>query len=247
MAILFDDASSEYLNRTSAVVAAMPLSMAAWFYTNDAAAGQAVMSISRATGNVDGWSMILSGAASDQVNATSSSNGTSTSATTSSSWTADTWHHACCVFTSATSRASYLDGGGKGTGSTSNTPVGPNRTSIGQRFSAGAAATFMSGLVAEVGIWNIALDDADAAMLADGFSPLCVHPESLVAYWPLIGRNDPSRDLVGGAGLTWTNTPTVAAHPRIIYPRRQIFVPDYTAVTPPASSPRLLGLLGVGI
>jgi hypothetical protein len=53
-------------------------------------------------------------------------------------------------------------------------------------------------------------------MLAAGFSPLFVRPQSLVAYWPLIRDND--NDIVGGYDMTAYNTPTVAAHPPVIYP-----------------------------
>lgn len=43
----------------------------------------------------------------------------------------------------------------------------------------------MEGDISEVGYWNVALTDADVAVLAKGVSPLLVRPEGLVAYWSL--------------------------------------------------------------
>jgi hypothetical protein len=75
----------------------------------------------------------------------------------------------------------------------------------------------MSGSIAEAAIWNVALTDAKVAILAAGFSPLFVDPQSLVAYWPLV--RDTDDDVVGGYDMTAYNTPTVASHPpKIFYP-----------------------------
>jgi hypothetical protein len=59
-------------------------------------------------------------------------------------------------------------------------------------------------------VWNAALTDAEVAILATGFSPKKVRPQSLVFYAPLVRE---VRDLVGGVALSDTGT-TVADHPR---------------------------------
>jgi hypothetical protein len=71
--------------------------------------------------------------------------------------------------------------------------------------------------MAEVGIWNAALTDAEVAILALGYSPDQVRPASLVEYWKLIGRNSPETG-IKGYDMTLYNAPLVANHPRIIYP-----------------------------
>lgn len=79
----------------------------------------------------------------------------------------------------------------------------------------------MEGRVAEVGIWDVALDDDEIAALASGFSPLFIRPQSLVYYAPLI--RDEDEDRVGGLSLTATNTPTVGTHPRVFSPAQLNF------------------------
>lgn len=246
MAILFDDASSQYLEYAGAVAATTPLTMACWFNSDSLDLSQILMSLGT-NGGVARQVLVAAGAVGgDPIEAQSVTSGGAISAGESASgYSADTWHHAGGVWSSATSRIAYLDGVAGATNTVARA-TSADRTTIGARWSTTLGA-FLSGKIGEAAIWTAALTTAELVILAKGFSPLFVRPGSLVAYWPMMGRNDPSRDLIGGAALTWTNTPTVAAHPRIIYPRRQIFVPDYTAVTPPASSPRLLGLLGVGI
>ena len=59
-------------------------------------------------------------------------------------------------------------------------------------------------------------------MLARGYSPLFVRPQNLVAYWPLI--RDEDQDRVGGYDMAAYNTPSVAAHPPIIY-SAQLHIP----------------------
>ena len=72
----------------------------------------------------------------------------------------------------------------------------------------------MNGLIAEVGIWNVALTVAEIASLAKGITCEKVRPQSLVFYAPLV--RDLS-DQKGGRAITNNNGATVANHPRI-YP-----------------------------
>lgn len=121
---------------------------------------------------------------------------------------ASEWHHACGVWTSASSRAAFIDGGNKGTNATSTTPSGIVSTAIGQAsFNAG-------GSIADVAIWNVALSDAEVLALARGMSPMLVRPSALVAYWPLSNiasqglnraRNTTDRTLDVATGLIDTD------------------------------------------
>ena len=68
--------------------------------------------------------------------------------------------------------------------------------------------------MAEVGIWNVALNAAEIASLARGMTCDKVRPRNLVFYAPLV------RDLIdakGGLAIANNNGATVANHPRI-YP-----------------------------
>lgn len=75
------------------------------------------------------------------------------------------------------------------------------------------------GRVAEVGIWSVALDDAEIAVLAAGYAPPCVRPQSLVFYAPLIRELNNYRGPV--LSNHSTSPATVAVHPRIIQLKRQ--------------------------
>lgn len=106
--------------------------------------------------------------------------------------------------------------------------VATNTTSAALSWSANGTDTFigrhgngeitwdMNGEISEIGVWNSALTAADAATLAAGFAPPFVQPQNIIAYWPLI--RDEDQDRTGGYDLTAFNTPTIAAHPPIIYP-----------------------------
>jgi hypothetical protein len=134
---------------------------------------------------------------------------------TSTGYSANTWHHACVVFSATNSRSVYLDGGGKATETTETGNPIVDRTGIGVVYR-NTPAAYTDGRIAEAGIWNVALTDAEVAALANGVSPALIQPQSLKLYSPLI-RN-PSLDPLHGDLLSVGNGPlTVATHPRIIH------------------------------
>lgn len=218
MARLFDDASTEYLTHSAAVVSTYPITMAAWFYP-DAFVNQTLVSISDTAAYLDYFELRLRDPADSDIIALIRRDSQSFAKTTAS-YTLNTWHHAVGVFAAANDLRIFLNGGNKGTEvGGSETPAGMDTTSIGV-LKMNTLNFYMSGRIAEVGIWNVALTDAEVAILADGFSPLFVHPQNLVAYWPLVrGLND----RVGGYNMTATGT-TVSAHSRLIYPAAPMII-----------------------
>jgi hypothetical protein len=119
------------------------------------------------------------------------------------------WAHVASVFSSSTSRVSYLNGvsGTENTETVVN-PAGLNTMQIGSYE--GIATT--GGTIAEVGVYNVALNAAEIAALAKGMTCDKVRPQSLVFYAPLV-RN--LIDTKGGLTITNNNSATVADHPRI--------------------------------
>lgn len=109
-------------------------------------------------------------------------------------------------------------------------------------YNAGAGANGIDGLIAEAAVWNVDLTAGEMAILGKGFSPLFVRPNSLVAYWPLIGRTSPEIDVVGGFNGTLTGTGT-APHPRVIMPSRPLIGHATAAAAP---SGRIFKLAGYG-
>lgn len=124
-------------------------------------------------------------------------------ATTTSDFSDGTWQHLCGVFTNATDRAVFLDGGSKGTNSDNQTPVGINDFTIGNTYTGGTS--WFYGKLAHVAIWDIALSDAEVAQLAAGANPVAIQSAHLIAYYPLL---EDASDAQGGATLTPVGSPT---------------------------------------
>ena len=206
--------------------------MACWFNAENITDTHKIMEVSNtSTPQADFWFMTAAGdVAGDPLRGNiRSGGGTARAVDTTSGFTANTWHHACYVATNATNRTVYLDGGGAGNDSNSSVfPTGTDVTLIGRREYIAGPASYFSGNIAEAAIWNAALSAAEVGVLAAGYSPLFVRPQSLVAYWPLI--RDTDDDIVGGYSMTPVNSPTVAAHPRVLYPIGPYMVPAAAAI-----------------
>ena len=224
------DGSDQYLEIDSAPVTAVPFSFACWFNPVNVTSSGTLVSIADKD-VADQYHYMQAGGAStnDPIRVTSYDG--SGGLAVSYSFVAATWQHAAAVFATTTSRTSYINAGDKDTNTDLVSPANIDRISIG-RIGDSTPGTYFNGSIAEVGIWNIALTDADVIILAAGYSPLFVHPENLVAYWPLIRDSDD--DKVGGYDLTPANSPTVSPHPPgILYPAPPMFY-SVSAGAPPA-------------
>ena len=210
------DGTTQYLESTATPPAVgPPLSVAAWFNPSSTGSIEIIGGVSRATGTTQSLSLGLSPAG--LVGAQSQSGGTSRTALSSAAAAVSAWNHGLAVFSANNSRSVYLNGGSKGTNTQNNSPAGVNRTNIGARYLNAAVASFFPGDIAEVAMWNVALTDADALILSKGIPPYLVKGESLVCYWPLLGRYSPEISLLGGFDLTLANAPAVAVHPPMRY------------------------------
>lgn len=220
MARAFDDASSQALTTANAVVSGTPLTIAGFFYSDDLTVQQAMVAIADTAGTNNWFALLLDGTtAGDPLLAISRSAGSYAYATSTVGYSANTWQHAAAVFASPSSRSIYLDGANKVTNTaTLADPFGLDYTAVGRRTMS-SSDSYLSGRLAEVGVWNVALDDDEIAALAKGVSPKLIRPASLVAYWPLVGNDSPEPDLGRGQyPLTLVASPTKAAHPRTIAP-----------------------------
>lgn len=210
MARNFVSASNMKLEIGSAILTAVPLTIHCWWRPVSATPLARLFCISDGSTNN---SFSLEQQAAGAIRAKVEAGGTNTTAASTAIVTAGAWNAACVIFTSATARAAYVAGTNKGTDTANKTPSGLNTTTIGD----GGGAAFANGSIAEVALWNIALTDAEVLLLAAGISPLLIHPEALVGYWPLLHGYSPEIDLIKGNNLTLSNTPTVTDHPSICY------------------------------
>ena len=195
-------------------VSSTPLSFACWFNTTNTTAIQALMCVNATAGTERHVLYARGDVAGDPIRMQSST-GTAGNADTTSGYSSGIWTHACGVVSSSSSRTAYINGGSSATNST-NVPFSNAlvQASIGaQRFNAFPSGTsFTTGLIAEVGIWNVALTAAEIASLAKGMTCDKIRPQSLVFYAPLV------RDLIdqkAARAITSNNGATVATHPRV--------------------------------
>lgn len=234
--------STSYAEVNTAAITAYPFTMACWFRPGNVTTESPLMFV----GDKDAASFFCAlhargQEAGDPVAALAHNYGGATVpyAVTSTSYVASSWQHACGVWTSASSRAAYLNGGGKGTNTTAtNAMSAHDRTSIGRYGDSTPLALTANCDIAEAAIWDVALTDDEVAQLGRGYAPLMVRPSSLVFYAPLVGYASPELNYGDSAlALTLTGTPAAAPHPPIIYPRRRrVYAP--LAVTTQSQAPR---------
>lgn len=204
--------SSQYLSISTAAVAAAPLTLACWFNSTSIAVNQGLINVSSASGDQNFRLSAQGAVTGDPVRAQALNVSANGLADTTTGYLANTWTHACGVFTSATSRTAYINGGSAGTDTVSVTPPSIDRMFIGVTRNGSAFTNYTAGQIAEVGIWNVALTTAEIASLAKAVSPALIRPASLVFYAPLVRE---FTDLRGARVFTNNGTATVSAHPRI--------------------------------
>jgi len=205
--------SNQSLTMSDASLSSLPVTMACWFNSRSDSAAQVLVCITPSAAFDARYFLAARGdLAGDPISI--SGNNINGRANSTTSYSTNTWHHACGIVESNTSRTIYLDGGSSATNTVSTaTATFFNQTIGAQRVNGGSSpATFTNGLIAEVGIWNVALTAAEIASLAKGMTCDKVRPQSLVFYSPL------TRDLIdakGGLTITNNNGATVANHPRV--------------------------------
>lgn len=131
---------------------------------------------------------------------------------TSGTVSINNWYHCAAVFSSTTSRTVYRDGANSASGATLLGSAATGRTSIGIQAGNLASPRPHNGMIAEVGIWDVALTPDEIISLAKGFCPRLIRTGNLVFYAPLVREiNDMMGLPIVDSGTTYYE------HPRIIY------------------------------
>lgn len=248
MSRTFNGTSGNHLNVETPVVTAPPFTLFGWFYSTSSNTDQTILCVGgqNSTFTEDRQLRLVSALGSvGYLIAQSRQGSTQAYAQTAAAPSINTWNSACGVFSANNSRAVYLNGGSKGTNTSTVTVTTTDlkRTAVGLSRSLGNSAG-MTGQVAHPAIWNAALTDEEVAMLAAGLSPLRVRPQSLVFYQPYLGRDSPEIDIAGGRALTVTGAAASANEPPFIWPkarRRTFRAPDPISVTIDAGALTLAG------
>ena len=235
MARHFTSESSQYLGIALPVATSAPVTMVAWFNCDSIAANQVILCISDYSGGQYGeWFMLnVNSAGAKPVQAQVFDQNTVRTASTSTGLTVGQWHHAAGVFAADNDRAVFIDGGSKGTNTVAASPDGVSHTAIGINWRDGLPYPDpFDGSIAEAAIWNVALLEAEVALLAKGLCPLFIRPQNIAGYWSLL-RSD--RDYFGVYNMTPVNSPTWADHKAIFYPSVPMVVVPPVAV--PSGNP----------
>lgn len=225
MARAYASASSQYFEIAAALAASPPFTFSGWAYA--AAIGvsaQAIIAFGTSVTTVGRHVLFFGGtsfAPNNSIAAQSVSNDGATAGTalSASTYAASTWTHVAGVWASSTSRTGVINGVGGTADTTSVSPTGLDRTNLGCRWNT-TRGNFLNGRLAEVGIWNVALNADELAALGAGYSPLMIRPSALIAYAPSFARATNEENWTGGnAFVPGASAPTAVDHPsRIIYP-----------------------------
>lgn len=208
--------STNFLRYGGAVLTTAPLTMACWIYhPSTFSALESIVGVYQAAAAAIREQFVLNISATGTVLARTCDSVGGNSAQSTASTSAGVWFHACGVFASSSDRRAFLNGGNKGTNTTSRTPAGLDRTSLGKQDNAGNNNFVAPDVsIAEAAIWNIAMSDAEVAQLAVfGTRATAVRPDALVAYWPLPGISTMEFDVIGGNNLAVQGGLSAASHP----------------------------------
>lgn len=208
MAYTFDGSNDYMFKSLLGQSYQVPITISCWFNAGNTAAQMGMVNINYSAGAR--WNAIELGTTGGVVARCTGP----VSATTTTTCTLNTWNHAAGVFTTANSRTAYLNGGGKNTDTTTGgIQTLFNRINFGARVRQSTtpdASTYYNGKLAEIGIWDVALTDAEILTLASGVKPTSVRPQSLVSYIPIIRTvidhiDDSTITQSGGASLVPSN------------------------------------------
>ncbi len=195
--------TSNFIRQASAILSATPLTIACFGKTPTLATLQYMVGVfaSGSAANRNCFALAVQGT---NAPIAAAADGSSFAGPSGTAISANTWFHACGVWTSNANRTIYVDGANPVTNTTSLTPTGQNRTSIGLGDGSSAVNPWL-GSLAEIGIWNAALDAAEIAALSGGYPPSLIRPSSLVAYLPIV------RDLIDLKGNSFAITGSLSA------------------------------------
>lgn len=212
MARLFDDASSQYLQKQVAPVTGPPFTMACWFRADDDTIAMTLMWLGLSTSAADGWMLRPRGnIAGDPLTLAVATSAGTNQIDTTTGFTINTWHHACARIIASNNRNVRIDGGSEKSTTVDRAPATPNRISIG-REAQSSPTRYFSGRIAEAGLWNVSLSDNEVVALSRRIPPWRIRPGSLVGYWPIWGLHSPEIDLTNQKNSLTVTGATAANH-----------------------------------
>lgn len=198
----FEAGDTEYFQIQSAVVTALPITMAFYFKPESTAKHSCIGVIYSADRN-NSW---ISGGpeATTYVYVNIRGTGGTNYATSSNQLTTGTWGAICCELESATSRYTWLNGtkGTQGTYSIALNTVDVSELGVLSRSS---GYTYGDGLMAHAAYWSADLSDMQINEFNLGIPPIYISTNNCKAYYPLQEASGNAVDKSGN-GYTMTQT-----------------------------------------
>lgn len=199
------DGIDDHLLRNETPLGDEPLTLHLFFKSTSASLAQMLIDLGAAGTLNNSWAMLIAGnLAGDPVQVQTRDTAGSFAATTAP-YAANAWQSATGVYVSDTDRRAFINGGGKGTNAVARA-VAAAITQIRLGLGTTGLSPFV-GRLAEVSIFNVALSDADVALLAAGRSPMALATPP-IRYWRL---KDTLLDINGVNALTAVNGATLDA------------------------------------
>lgn len=164
---LFDDAASQRLSATGAIVLAPPFTISAWINTDALLSSQAIAGVFDAAYADYHYLMISSARAYARSRVGAGADVAASTTTTMPA--ANAWYHVCGIWAATDSRAVCLNANGKGTNANDVAPSGLVYSIVGAR----GVGLFMSGMIADVRFYNRALSDVEIKQLYRNPWELC--------------------------------------------------------------------------
>lgn len=222
MARNFPGTTSDYLINTTITPLSYPFTLACWAWNDEDVNLAGLIMISNPTNVESAW-LTLDDFGNDVVANSTDTGGLGSSADSTGNYPVGSWFHAAGTWVAINERNAFMNGANKGTNTVSRDidEETLDTVTLGVRNTT-AISNDLNGRMAEVGIWDDELTDAEIASLGAGVCPLMIRPDALVHYWPLFGRASPEPDWIRGNHLTINGTVAKEEHPpRIIYPNDQ--------------------------
>ena len=216
--------STQYASGSSTLLTNEPIDMFACAFSDSATADQQIVHLGNNGASGD-FQMNLSGSAGGDPARAGKTNdaGTFAVASTSSGYSASTWHRVGASWISNTSRAAYINGGSKGTDTTSITDPTPDYVTVGAARKS-AVSQYFDGKIHGAVVASANGSDTVHAGFGAGISPLSNIPLTSIRGWypMLVDANNhvtttgnyPNLTLTGSPSLSTTNDP-LCGYPRI--------------------------------
>jgi hypothetical protein len=168
----------------STPITSLPFTMSCWFRTPSAPRSTSRVLLEIGSSGSSGYRLVIP-ANQTFIRANHFVSGTAQTAdTATNSIVANTWIHCAGVFSSNSSRSVFISTASSATNTQTISAANPSSFSIA--VSTAFNVNYFDGDIADIGVWNTALDSNDIASLAKGISCTKVRPNSLVINVPLI-------------------------------------------------------------